>query len=123
MNSDGRFIEWRCSESKPDMHLLYSPASRVVAYLSIEMSKGGLEIVLVITDHSTRCAQAIPTRNQTARTTARALFDNYFVHYGFPEKLSRQMKTATAQLVPGHNVKKECICIELKRQCNYPLFQ
>jgi hypothetical protein len=38
-------------------------------------------------DHLTRFAQAIPTRNQTARTRAKALFDNFFVYYGFTEKL------------------------------------
>jgi len=58
-----------------------------IDYLSLEMSKGGFENVLVITDHFSRYAQAIPTKNQTARTTAHALFHNYFVHYGFPEKL------------------------------------
>ena len=58
-----------------------------IDYLKLEMSKGGFENVLVITDHFTRYSQAIPTRNQTATTTARVLFDNFFVHYGFPEKL------------------------------------
>ena len=33
----------------------------------------------------TRYAQAIPTKNQTARTTARVLFDN--LHYGFPARI------------------------------------
>ena len=58
-----------------------------IDYLSLERSKGGFENILVITDHFSRYAQAIPTRNQTARTTARALFENFFVHYGFPAKL------------------------------------
>ncbi|MEW8545658.1 MAG: DDE-type integrase/transposase/recombinase, partial [Candidatus Thiodiazotropha sp.] len=58
-----------------------------IDYLSLERSKGGYENILVITDHFSRYAQAIPTRNQTARTTARVLFDNFFVHYGFPAKL------------------------------------
>ena len=56
-------------------------------YLSLEKSKGGFEDILVITDHFSRYAQAIPTRNQTAKTTARALFDNFIVHYGFPARI------------------------------------
>jgi hypothetical protein len=39
-------------------------------YLSLERSKSGYENILVITDHFTRYARAIPTRNQTAKTTA-----------------------------------------------------
>ena len=56
-------------------------------YLTLESSKGGFQNVLVITDHFTRYAQAIVTRNQTARTTAEALFNNFIVHYGFPRRL------------------------------------
>ena len=57
-----------------------------IDYLSLERLKGGYENILVITDHFSRYAQAIPTRNQTAHTTAPDLFENYFVHYGFPTK-------------------------------------
>ena len=32
-------------------------------------------------------AQAIPTRSETTKTTARVLFDNYIVHYGFPVRI------------------------------------
>lgn len=56
-------------------------------YLSLETSRGGYDNILVITDHFTRYAQAIPTRNQTAYTTAKVLYENYFIHYGFPFKL------------------------------------
>ena len=56
-------------------------------YLSLERSKGGHENILVITDHFSRYAQAIPTWNQTAKTTARVLFDNFIVHYGFPARI------------------------------------
>ena len=56
-------------------------------YLCLERSKGGYENVLVITDHFTRYAQAIPTKNQTAHTTAKALFEQFIVHYGFPATL------------------------------------
>ena len=58
-----------------------------VDFLSLERSKGGIENVLVITDHFSRYAQAFPTRNQTARTTARILIDQFIVHYGFPARL------------------------------------
>ena len=62
-----------------------------IDYLSLECSKGGFENILVITDHFTRYAQAIPTRNQTANTTARVLFENFFIHYGFPSKIHSDM--------------------------------
>ena len=56
-------------------------------FLSLEMSAGGYEHILVITDHFTRYAQAIPTKNQSAKTTARVLFDNFICHDGFPARL------------------------------------
>ena len=59
--------------------------------LCLERSKGGIENILVITDHFTKYAQAIPTRNQSAYTTAKALYENFFVHYGFPAKIHSDM--------------------------------
>ena len=56
-------------------------------YLSLETSKCGFENILVVLDHFTKYAQAIPTKNQTAKTTANALLNNYFVHYGYPLRL------------------------------------
>ena len=58
-----------------------------VDFLTLETSKGGYQYVLVITDHFTRYAQAIPTRNMTAKTTAEAIFNNFVVHYGMPKRL------------------------------------
>ena len=62
-----------------------------IDYLCLERSKGRIENILVITDHFTRHAQAIPTRNQSAYTTAKALYENFFVHYGFPAKIHSEM--------------------------------
>ena len=81
-------------------------------YLSVETSSGGYQHMLVITDHFTRYARAILTRNQTAKTTAEALFNSFIVHYGFPKQLhydqganfesSRSFVTWPELKSPGH---------------------
>ena len=43
--------------------------------------------ILVVTDHFTRYAQAYVTNLQTAVTTAKTLYDNFFTQYGLPTKL------------------------------------
>ena len=43
--------------------------------------------VLIVTDHFTRYAQAYVTPNQKVATVAKPLWDRFFVHYGFPEKI------------------------------------
>ena len=43
--------------------------------------------VLVIVDHFTRFVQAYLTKDQTARTIARVLYDKYFADFGFPRRL------------------------------------
>ena len=90
----------------------YQPLELVcVDYLSLEQSKGGIQNILVITDHFTKYAQAIPTKNQTARTTAEALFKNFVVHYGIPSVLHSdqgpQFESNTIQeLCKLFNIKK-----------------
>lgn len=56
-------------------------------YLTVEPSKGNIQNILVMTDHFTKFTIAVPTRNQTARTTAEAIFNEFIVHYGLPRKL------------------------------------
>ena len=56
-------------------------------FLTLETSKGGFQHVLVMVDHFTRYALAVPTRNMLAKTTADAFFQNFVVHYGIPKRI------------------------------------
>ena len=56
-------------------------------YLKIEPSKGNIENVLVITDHFTRYTKAFPSKTQTTLATAKLLWNNFILHYGFPSKI------------------------------------
>ena len=56
-------------------------------FLQIEPSKGNIENVLIVTDHFTRYAQAHPSKTQTALATAKLLWNNFIIHYGFPNKI------------------------------------
>nr|XP_034334873.1 uncharacterized protein LOC117692026 [Crassostrea gigas] len=58
-----------------------------IDFLTLEKSKGGYENILVITDHFTRYAMAVPTRNQLASTTAKVLYEQFICHYSFPERI------------------------------------
>jgi len=61
-----------------------------IDYLTIKEGEGDMRRttnILVVTDHFTRLAQAYVTPNQTAATTAKCLWENYFSSYGLPEKL------------------------------------
>ena len=69
-------------------------------YLTIELSKGNIENVLIVTHHFTRYAQAYPSKTQTALATAKLLWDNIIIHYGFPTRIISDQ---------GHNFESELI--------------
>ncbi|XP_060799313.1 retrovirus-related Pol polyprotein from transposon opus isoform X1 [Neoarius graeffei] len=58
-----------------------------IDFLSIEPDSRNVCNVLVVTDHFTRYAQAFPTKDQTAVTVARTLWERYFIHYGLPTRI------------------------------------
>ncbi len=62
-------------------------------FLSVEELKGKVKDVFVMTDHFTRYAVAIPTKDQTAKTTAKALFQTFVTHYGFPSRFAQRPKS------------------------------
>ena len=80
-------------KSQPDVAPLHNteatqPLDLVhLVYLQIEPSKGNTENILIVTDHFTRYAQAYPSKTQTALATAKLLWNNFTVHYGFPTKI------------------------------------
>ncbi len=56
-------------------------------YLSLEPDGKGTKNILVITDHFTKYAVAVPTSDQKVKTVAKALWNHFLIHYGFPERL------------------------------------
>lgn len=53
-----------------------------VDFLSLEAARSGMSYVLVIVDHFTRYAVAVPTFDQTAVTTAEVLWRHFIQPYG-----------------------------------------
>ena len=56
-------------------------------YLSLEPGKGKEKNVLVVMDHFTCYVQVYVTLSQMALMTAKALWDNFIIHYGLSEKI------------------------------------
>ena len=56
--------------------------------LTIESPKTEKDInVLIVTDHFTHYTQAFVTKFQTANVVVNMLWERFFSHYGFPEKI------------------------------------
>lgn len=85
-------------------------------FLTLEMSQGGYENVLVITDHFTRYALAVPTKNQTAKTTADAFINNFVVHYGLP----RRIHTDQGRNFESNLIKEMCTVLGLEKSHTTP---
>ena len=105
INSCPRYLRRKSQQDKaPLLNIETSQPLELIHldYLKIEPSKGNIENVLVITDHFTRYAQAFPSKTQTALATAKLLWNNFILHYGFPEKIiTDQGRNFESELI-GH---------------------
>lgn len=93
--------------------LLASKPLEVVAvdFTVLERSSDGFENVLVITDVFTKFTIAVPTKDQTAVTTAKVLVKEWFLKYGIPLRIhSDQGRNFESHLVQElcsmYNIKK-----------------
>ena len=82
-----------------------------IDFTLLDQARNGLENVLVMTDVYTKFAVAVPTKNQTAPTTAKTLVREWFLKYGVPERIhSDQGRNFQSKLVKNlcklYNVSK-----------------
>ncbi len=58
-----------------------------IDFTLLEPSSSGMENVLIMTDVFSKFTQAIPTKDQTAKTVARVLVERWFYLFGVPRQL------------------------------------
>ena len=69
-------------------------------YLCLEPGKGKEENILVVTVHFIQYTQSYVTWSQTALMRAKALWDNFIIHYGLSKKvLSDQGRSFESELI------------------------
>lgn len=80
-------------------------------FLSLEPDSHNTKDILVITDHFTKYAVAIPTRDQKASTVAKTLWEHFLGHYGFPERLHSDQ----GRDFESHTIKELCALAGIRK--------
>ena len=101
------------SVRNPLGHLCASKPLEVIAidFTLLEQSSNHIENVLVITDIFSKFTVAVPTKDQTAKTTASVLAREWFLKYGAPQRIhsdqGRQFESALVrELCNLYNISK-----------------
>ena len=95
MRNCARCIQFEARLQKPGLEpiLCTEPMDLVhIDYVKMEVTVGlkekpEVKDMLVVEDHFAQYLQAYITKNHTARTTARVLYNEYFSVFGFPHRL------------------------------------
>ena len=87
----------QCLKQKPPKSKPREPLQPIIStapfeiisidYLHLEKSSGGYEYILVVVDHFTRYAQAYATRDKSAKTAAKLLYNDFILRFGFPLRI------------------------------------
>lgn len=85
-------------------------------FLTLEPSKGGFQHILIITDHFSRFAVAVPTKNFTAKTTAEAFYNNFITNYGIPVRIHSDQGAN----FDGNIIKELCLITGMKKSRTTP---
>ena len=91
-----------------------------IDYLTIEAPKNSRSQkdmnILIVTDHFTRYAQAYVTPNQKASMVAKTVWDKFFIHYGFLEKILLDQ----GQNFESKLLKELCLLAQVKKMRSTP---
>ena len=64
-----------------------------IDFVHLETASGGYQYILTVVDHYTRFLQTYATRNKSALTAAKILYNEYIPRFGIPEKILHDQGT------------------------------